>query len=251
MAGQVGCLLLHPVPALLHGRSTRLLAGVPYHLGRGRRPTKARPQLLGHDLDSRSGAAVLGGPAPLLEPAHDHHAAALQERPRGVLGLVPPHDHGEERRLLIPPTADGHPEHGWGDPGLGVADLGLVGEVAKGCLTAASVMVLPSWDCLAGRSALPLEPGDGGRRGMPRDRQGQATEPTKSARLDQLPSAARLGWRVGWRYLRLGIGHASTVRPDPSTWAWRARRLLVGTAASLANPRFRRLVRGSVDSRDS
>jgi hypothetical protein len=32
--------------------------------------------------------------------------------------------------------------------------------------TLASVM-LPSWDCLAGRSALPLDPGDGGRSGMP------------------------------------------------------------------------------------
>jgi hypothetical protein len=27
----------------------------------------ARPQLLGHDLDNGSGAAVLGGPGPLLE----------------------------------------------------------------------------------------------------------------------------------------------------------------------------------------
>jgi integrase len=31
-------------------------------------------------------------------------------------------------------------------------------------------MVHPSWDWLAGRSALPLEPGDGGHRGMPRGR---------------------------------------------------------------------------------
>src|SRR5215213_9805226 len=34
----------------------------------------------------------------------------------GMLGLVPPHDHGEERRLLLPPPADGHPEHRPGDP---------------------------------------------------------------------------------------------------------------------------------------
>jgi hypothetical protein len=45
----------------------------------------------------------------------------------GVLGLVALDDHGEERRLLLPPTADGHPEHGPGDPGLGGADLGVVG----------------------------------------------------------------------------------------------------------------------------
>jgi len=48
----------------------------------------------------------------------------------GVLSLVAPDDHGEERRLLLPPTADGHPEHGSGDATLGVADLGVVGEVA-------------------------------------------------------------------------------------------------------------------------
>jgi hypothetical protein len=82
-----------------------------------------------------------------------------------MLGLVAPHDHGEERRLLLPPTRHRHPEHGPGDAALGVADLGWsVRLPAK--LTLASVMVLPSWDCLAGRSALPLEPGDGGRRGM-------------------------------------------------------------------------------------
>jgi hypothetical protein len=32
------------------------------------------------------GAAVLGGPGPLLEPAHDHHPAARAQRLRGVLG---------------------------------------------------------------------------------------------------------------------------------------------------------------------
>src|SRR5215211_6702418 len=47
-----------------------------------------------------------------------------------MLGLVAPHDHGEERRLLLPPPRHGHPEAGSGDPALGVADLGVVGEVA-------------------------------------------------------------------------------------------------------------------------
>src|SRR4029453_2172494 len=42
----------------------------------------------------------------------------------------PPDDHGEERRLLLPPPRDGHPEHGPGDPALGVPQLGVVGEVA-------------------------------------------------------------------------------------------------------------------------
>jgi hypothetical protein len=93
-----------------------------------RRPAQAWSQLLGHDLDDGPGAAILGGP-PLLESAHDHDSAAPLGL-AGVLSLVAPDDHGEERRLLLPPTADGHPEHGSGDATLGVADLGVVGEVA-------------------------------------------------------------------------------------------------------------------------
>ena len=52
---------------------------------------------------------------------------------------------------------------------------------------------------------------------MPRDRQGQAAEPTKSAmhELAGHRSARVPGWLVAC--LRLGVGHASTVRPDPST----------------------------------
>jgi hypothetical protein len=37
-------------------------------------------------------------------------------------GLVAPHDHGEERRLLLPAAAHRDSEHGPGDPGLGVRD---------------------------------------------------------------------------------------------------------------------------------
>jgi hypothetical protein len=44
------------------------------------------PQLLGHDLHDRSGAAVFGGPAPLLELAHDHDAAALRQGLGCMLG---------------------------------------------------------------------------------------------------------------------------------------------------------------------
>jgi hypothetical protein len=96
-----------------------------------------------------------------------------------MLGLVAPEDHGEEGRLLLPPTRDGHPEHGPGDPAVGVPQFGVVGEVpAK--LTLASVMAHPSW--MSGRAVCPARgTGDGGHRGMPRDRQGQAVEPTKSA----------------------------------------------------------------------
>ena len=75
-------------------------------------------------------------------------------------------------------------------------------------LTLASVMVLPSC-CLAGRSALPLEPGDGGHRGMPTGRQGQAAELTKSA-INQARRASGSVRVPGWlvECLRLGVGHA-------------------------------------------
>jgi hypothetical protein len=116
---------------------------------RRRRPAQARAELVGHDLHDRPRAAVLGGPSALLKPTHDHDPAAPAQRMGGMLGLVPPDDHGEERRFLLPPTRHGHPEHGPGDPTLGVPQLGVVGEVA-GKLTAAWLIMLPSWDCLAG-----------------------------------------------------------------------------------------------------
>jgi hypothetical protein len=42
-------------------------------------PPQARPQLLCQHLDYGSGASVLAGPAALLQPAHDHHPAALRQ----------------------------------------------------------------------------------------------------------------------------------------------------------------------------
>ena len=55
-----------------------------------------------------------------------------------MLGLVTPDDQGEERRLLLPPTGDGHPEDGLGDAALGVPQLGVVGEVAGEASSASS-----------------------------------------------------------------------------------------------------------------
>jgi hypothetical protein len=59
-----------PVPP---HRSSWLPVGAARGPGHGcRRPTEARPELLGHDLDHGSGAAVLGGPTrrgPRLAPA--------------------------------------------------------------------------------------------------------------------------------------------------------------------------------------
>jgi hypothetical protein len=64
--------------------------------GRGRcRPPQARPQLLGHHLDHGAGAAVLGRPGPLVQPAHDHWS-----RPSTI--RLPP--------LTTNPTSSGPPE---------------------------------------------------------------------------------------------------------------------------------------------
>ena len=64
-------------PAPPH-RSSGLLAARGPSRG-GRRPTQAWPQLLGHDLHDGAGAAVLSGPGPLLEAAHDHDPAAARD----------------------------------------------------------------------------------------------------------------------------------------------------------------------------
>src|SRR4029450_9253787 len=92
-------LLPRPEPALHH----RLISPLTYfrlgsfgdgpltprRLGRGRRrPPQARSQLLGHDLHGRSGAAILSGPAPLLE--------------RPTITRLPP--------LRTNPTSSGPPE---------------------------------------------------------------------------------------------------------------------------------------------
>jgi hypothetical protein len=58
-----------------------------------------------------------------------------------MLGLVAPHDHGEERHPLLPATGHGHPEGRSCDAALGVADLGVsVRLPAK--LTLASIDIL-------------------------------------------------------------------------------------------------------------
>jgi hypothetical protein len=70
---------------------------------------------------------------------------------------------------------------------------------------------------MPGRAACPaLEPRG---RWTPRHAerpQPQATEPTKSA-LDQAAERARLRGQVGWRRLRLGVGHARDRPASPST----------------------------------
>jgi hypothetical protein len=89
------------------------------------------PQRLGDDLDHLAGAAILGGPGALLEPAHHHHhAAALGQRLGGVLGLVAPDHHGEERRLTIAPAGDGTRNVARAMPPSVQRTSGVVGEVA-------------------------------------------------------------------------------------------------------------------------
>jgi hypothetical protein len=47
---------------------------------------------------------------------------------------------------------------------------------------------------------------------------GASGEANEVGYVNSLPAVGRLGRRVGWSTrLRLGVGHASTVRPDPAT----------------------------------
>jgi hypothetical protein len=82
-----GVLLLHPRPAPQLRWSSRLLVLARRRPGR-RWPSAGSVQLRGHDLHGRPGAAVLGRPGPLLEPAHDHDPAALGQRLGGRWGLA-------------------------------------------------------------------------------------------------------------------------------------------------------------------
>src|SRR5215211_773120 len=207
-------MLLHPRPAPPHRSSWLLAARGP---GRARRrPPKTWPQLLGHDLHDGSGAAVLSRPGPLLEPTHDHDPAALRQRLGGVLGLVAPHHDGEERRLLVLPGADGHPEDGPGDAGLVVPQLGVVGEVAgeahAGLGHGASL--LNAWP---GGLPCPWNRGTVDTVACCKTTRGKRWS-QRSRPCDQdcrAGSAQEPGWLV--ECLRLGVGHASTVRPDRST----------------------------------
>jgi hypothetical protein len=145
-------------------------------------------------------------------------AQAAARRPR--LGWPPPRPRpARARRRLLPPATDRHPEHRSGNPALGVADLGVVGEVAgeaDACLGhgPASVMVLPSWDGLAGRSAVSLAPGGWWTPWHANRPQGQAMEPTKSAiDQDRRPWPARV---PGWLVECLRLGWACRHRPARS-----------------------------------
>jgi hypothetical protein len=77
--------------------------------------------------------------------------------------------------------------------------------------------------CLARRAALPLDPGDGGHRGMPREHRGQAVEPTKSAppgsELPTCRSAQGPGW--WWSACGWGSGMPAPSGQIPPPWAWR------------------------------
>jgi hypothetical protein len=103
-------------------------------------------------------------------------------------------------------------------PGLGVADFGVVGQVA-GKAHAGLGHDVPF--LVPGRAVCPaLGPGDGGCRGVPRELQGQATEPTKAARSGsgcRAGSAQGSGWLVGrWR---LGSGMPAPSGQIPPPWA--------------------------------
>src|SRR5215217_1325981 len=125
-----------------------------------------------------------------------------------MLGLVPPHDHGEERRLLLPPTRHGHPEHDPGDPTLGVADLGVIGQVAGKADGGLGHGVPPP---VAWPGSLPC-PWTRGRwtprhAARPAGASGGANEVGPTESTAGRWSAQEPSWLVG--RLRLGVGYAN------------------------------------------
>ena len=130
----------------------------------------------------------------------DHDPAALGQRLAPLLGLAAPHDDGEERRLPLPPAADGRPEHGPGDP--------VVGEVAGSSVKLPAKLRLPrSWCCppgLPGRAVCLLwnrrtvDTGDAGEtRGRPWSR---------GSRPDWIRLPSGLGSVPGWLVEGLRLG---------------------------------------------
>src|SRR5919108_1110313 len=129
-----------------------------------------------------------------------------------MLGLVAPDHHSEEARLTVPPAAHGHWEHGPAMP-LSVCRSSGSSVRLSAKLTLASVMVLLGRPGRAG--CAPLEPGNGGRLGMPKAA-GQAAEPTKSAGLDQAAEYVRLEMMV-----KEGSSHCDAAC-GAWVWCWQA-----------------------------
>src|ERR1039458_6307073 len=77
-------------PGAFAGPSTVVLG----HLRGG--PPQRRSHLVRHDLHLGAPVALLGFPAPLLEPAGHHHTGAPDEGLAHVLGHLPPADDVEE-----------------------------------------------------------------------------------------------------------------------------------------------------------
>src|SRR4029450_9540600 len=102
------------------------------------RPTQARTELVGLDLDHRALVAFLGLPGAHLQPAGHDDARAPGEGLGAVLGQAPPGVDREVRRLAVLPVArlvlvaavDRHAELHDGGPVGRVAELGIVREVA-------------------------------------------------------------------------------------------------------------------------
>jgi hypothetical protein len=137
------------------------------------------------------------GPTLLLELSHDQHPAALDQGLRGMLGLVAPHDHGEERRLLAPCGPTPPPGTSPGRCRCRYSRPRLVGEVA-GEADAGLGHRVPLPDAWPGGLPCPWNRGrwTPWHAARPPGASGGANE--VGPVLDQAVEWARLGCRVGW-----------------------------------------------------
>src|SRR6056300_342646 len=161
----------------------------------GGRPTEARTDLVGDDLDDGALLSIVGLPAALLEATRDDAAASLGEGGGDVLTEVTPADDIEEGDLLLPLAVDlvaavdreteaRDPTTAGGEPELGVA-----GEVPREGDAVRCHIRLPSW------CRLRRQPSSRGAR--PRTRADGSTCGGRCRRRDGANARAHRGTRPG------------------------------------------------------
>jgi hypothetical protein len=195
-----------------HRWSSWRLVLAPPRPGRRRRPAQARPQLLGHDLHDRAGAAVLGGPGrcwnrptTTTRLPFESECAACSAWSRRTITVK--NDASCSFRVL---TATRNLARG--DPGLGGADLGVIGEIASEAH--ARLGPAPFWIAWPGGLPCPWNRGTVDAVACQQATRGKQWR-QRSRPWIKLPAIGRLGCRVGW-WGACGWGRACQHRPARS-----------------------------------
>src|SRR4029450_11730426 len=126
-----------------------------------------------------------------------------------------------EGRLLLPAVRHGHPEHGPGDAALGVADLGVVGEVT-GEADAGLGHGVPLPVAWPGGLPCPWNQGTVDAVACRKTTRGRRQNQRSRPDWIRSPANGRLGCRVGWRSAcGWGSGMPAPSGQIPPPWAGR------------------------------